>query len=331
MNAKFVLSLVKKYANSKKRIRQDDFLELVEGLSQEETEEVLSILKDNGYQVTDDSVNRTMFFRGEELKGLTNEELCVLAQRGSKAAMDAIILNNERLVHMIADRIMKQYKPTVLEEEDLFVEGCFGLMKAVEKFDVAMGNKLSTYACFWIRQAISRAVMDQGFGIRLPVHLFEQVVLVNRCRRQHPEASVEKLRFFLIRDYGKEYSSQEIQNLLMYGEKYLNTTSLNKVINDADGGDTEIMDFIPAGDCVEEQAMGSLLSEEIVKLLNTLTEREHAVLSMRFGLEGNHRMTLEEIGDIYHVTRERIRQIESAAIRKLSTPAKRKRLEGMYV
>ncbi len=330
MNTTFIMSLIKKYANNAKEISQDDFLELVEGLEEEEIETVLAIITSNGYRVVDEAVNKTFYYVAGNLTGLTNEELCVMAQSGSKEAADALIINNDRLVHKIAERVLKQYKPTSLDEEDLFIEGCLGFMKAIEKFDVSMGNKLSTYACFWIRQAITRAVMDQGFGVRLPVHMFEQVILVNKCRKLHPEASMTELHYFVNNDFGKDYSFQEIQDLLMYGDKYLNTTSLNKVINDSEGGDTEIMDFIPSEESVEDQVIETLISEEIINMLNTLSEREHAVISMRFGLEGNNKMTLEEIGAIYNVTRERIRQIENKAIKKLSHPSRRKRLEGLY-
>ena len=141
---------------------------------------------------------------------------------------------------------------------------------------------------------------------------------------------MSELQFFVNNDFGKNYSFEDIQNLITYADKYLNTTSLNKVVNDAEGGDTEIMDFIPAEESVEDIVFQSIISDEIIDLLNTLSEREHAVLSMRFGLEGNRQMTLEEIGAIYNVTRERIRQIENKAIKKLSHPSRRKRLEGLY-
>lgn len=330
MNTTFILSLIKKYANSAKEISQDDFLELVEGLEQDEIEAVLSILSTNGYKVVDESVNRTFLYNGDDLKGLTNEELCVLAQRGNKAAKDALVINNDRLVHKIAARVLKQYKPTSLDEEDLFVEGCMGLMTAIDKFDVSLGYKLSTYACNWIHQAITRAVMNDGFDVRLPVHMFEQVIRVNKCRKLHGAASISELQKYVNEDYNANYSYEEVQNLVMYADKYLNTTSLNKVVNDADGGDTEIIDFVASEQSVEDQVLDTIISEEISKLLDTLSEREHAVISMRFGLEGNNKMTLEEIGLMYNVTRERIRQIESKAIKKLAHPAKRKKLEGIY-
>lgn len=330
MNTIFILSLIKKYANSSKEISQDDFLELVEGLEEEEIEAVLALITENGFKIVEEAVSQTLYYNSGKLQGLTNEELCVIAQKGNKEAKDALVLNNKRLVYKIARRILMQYKPTGLELDDLFIEGCVGLMTAADRYDVTMGNKFSTYACFWIRQAITRAVMNEGFDIRLPVHMFEQVILINKCRRAHNAVTYSELQHFVNKDYGKDYSIEDIQKLVMYADEYLNTTSLNKIVNDSEGGDTEIIDFVAAQDSVEDQVIDSLISEEIINVLNTLSDKEHSIISMRFGLEGNNRMTLEEIGSIYNVTRERIRQIESKAIKKLTHPSRRMRLEGLY-
>ncbi|SHH93134.1 RNA polymerase primary sigma factor [Butyrivibrio fibrisolvens DSM 3071] len=330
MNTAFILALIGKYANADKEINQDDFLELVEGLEEDEIESVLAILSKNGFKVIDESVNKTLFFDGSDLRGLTNEELCVLAQQGSKEAKDALIINNKNLVHKIAARVLKQYRPTGLDEEDLYIEGSIGLMTAVDKFDVSLGYKLSTYACNWIRQAITRAVMNDGYGMRLPVHMFEQVIRVNKCRKLHGANTIHELMEYVNSDYDTDYSYEDIQRLVMYADQYLNTTSLNKIANQDADADTEIIDFVAARDNVEDEVMSNVVAEEISKALESLSDKEHAVISMRFGLEGNDRMTLEEIGHMYNVTRERIRQIESTAIRKLSKPSQRRRLEGLY-
>ena len=330
MNTTFILALISKYANADKEIGQDDFLELVEGLEEDEIETVLAILSKNGFKVIDESVNKTLYFDGSDLRGLTNEELCVLAQQGSKEAKDALIINNKNLVHKIAARVLKQYRPTGLDEEDLYIEGSIGLMTAVDKFNVSLGYKLSTYACNWIRQAITRAVMNDGYGMRLPVHMFEQVIRVNKCRKLHGANTIHELMEYVNSDYDTDYSYEDIQKLVMYADQYLNTTSLNKIANQDADADTEIIDFVAARDNVEDEVMSNVVAEEISKALESLSDKEHAVISMRFGLEGNDRMTLEEIGHMYNVTRERIRQIESAAIRKLSKPSQRRRLEGLY-
>lgn len=330
MNTAFILALIGKYADADKEINQDDFLELVEGLEEDEIESVLAILSKNGFKVIDESVNKTLYFDGSYLRGLTNEELCVLAQQGSKEAKDALIINNKNLVHKIAARVLKQYRPTGLDEEDLYIEGSIGLMTAVDKFNVSLGYKLSTYACNWIRQAITRAVMNDGYGMRLPVHMFEQVIRVNKCRKLHGANTIHELMEYVNSDYDTDYSYEDIQKLVMYADQYLNTTSLNKIANQDADADTEIIDFVAARDNVEDEVMCNVVAEEISKALDSLSDKEHAVISMRFGLEGNDRMTLEEIGHMYNVTRERIRQIESTAIRKLSKPSQRRRLEGLY-
>ena len=144
----------------------------------------------------------------------------------NRVLMDEPFRSLGRLVHKIAARVLKQYKPTSLDEEDLFVEGCMGLMTAIDKFDVSLGYKLSTYACNWIHQAITRAVMNDGFDVRLPVHMFEQVIRVNKCRKLHGAASISELQKYVNEDYNANYSYEEVQNLVMYADKYLNTTSL---------------------------------------------------------------------------------------------------------
>lgn len=330
MNTTFILALIGKFANTDKEICQDDFLELVEGLEEDEIEEVLTIFSRNGFKVIDESVNRTMFYDGKSLRGLTNEELCVLAQNGCKEAMDALIESNGRLVHKIAIRVLMQYRPTSLEEEDLYIEGCFGLMKAIEKFNASLGFNFSTYACNWIHQSITRAVMNDGYAIRIPVNVFEQVIRVNKCRKRHRATSISELMEYVNHDYEAHYSYEEIRKLVMYADQYLNTTSLNKIANNDVDADTEIIDFVSARDNVEDQVMSDIVVEEISKVLDTLSDRERAVISMRFGLEGKDKQTLEEIGQKYNVTRERIRQIESNAITKLSKPSRRRRLEEFY-
>ena len=202
-------------------------------------------------------------------------------------------------------------------------------MKAAEKFEVSMGNKFSTYACWWIRQSITRDVMDNGYGMRLPVHVFEQVIRVNKVRKMLNGGTPEDIKNLLNSDFGKQYSVEEVEKLLMYGDQYLNTASLNKFVGN-DDGDTELMDFIPFEINVEDEVMERAASEEIEKVLATLSEKENRIIHMRFGLGGRKPMTLEEIGEIYNVTRERIRQIEAKAIKKLKHPSRSYRLEAFY-
>lgn len=331
INADVILMMVRSFTNRAGEIDQDKFLDMVEGLNEEEIREVLNIISQNNMSVTEDvEINSHEIYNYSSLQKLTNEELCVMYQNGNQAALDALCMNNTRLVHKIAIRVLKEYKPEILTEEDLYVEGNLGLMKAAERFDVSMDNRFSTYACWWIRQAITREVINNGYGMRLPVHIFEQVVQVNKCRKVLHGGSILEIKNMLQNDYYKYYSEEHIEKLIMYAEQYLNTSSLNKVVGENDG-DTEIMDFVSLDLDVAEEAIAHILRDEIENVLSTLTEKENQILHLRYGLDTNEPMTLEEVGRRYHVTRERIRQIEAKALRKLRHPSRRRRLEGMIV
>ena len=329
MNTTFILSIISKYANAAKQISQDSFLDLTDGLTQEEVVQVLDILSANGYTLVDESVNKTFYYSAEDITGLTNEQLCIMAQQGSQEAKDALFLNNERLIRKIANRVQNQFNTSCMDQDDLFMEGCIGMINAIEKYDHSLDNKFSTYAVWWIRQAVTRAVMDQGYMIRIPVHMFDKVIKVNNCRKVFQTRTMTELQYHLNADFGMDMKLEDVETLVSYADKYLRTASLNTIINDSEGGDTELMDFIAADNSLENEVMQDALSEEICKALCTLTEREHAVISMRYGLEGNTPMTLEQVGKVYNLTRERIRQIENKAIKKLGKPGTRKHMEGL--
>ena len=331
LNAEYILSIVKGYTNKNNEIDEDTLLDLLEGLEEPEVNDVLAILKNNNITVIEDATEPVeQFHIYTKLQKLTNEELCVLYQRGDRAALDALCVNNARLVHKIAIRVMKEYRPEVLTEEDLYIEGNLGLVKAADMFKVEMENKFSTYACWWIRQSITREVMNNGYGMRLPVHMFEQVILVNRCRNALKGGTLIELVDMLNNNYGKAYTSEQVSKLLVYADKYLSTTSLNKVVGENEG-DTELIEFIVDDYSVEDEAMDTILHEEIEMVLDTLTERESDIIHLRYGLDGGIPMTLEQVGKKYNVTRERIRQIEAKALRKLRHPSRSKRLEGMLI
>lgn len=331
LNIDTVLKMVQGFANSNNEIEEEKFLQLVSGLEQDEAEEVLTILADNHITVLED-VSDDVYIFGDykSLSNLTNEELCVLYQQGDRTALDALCINNDKLVHKIAIRTLKEYKPDCLTEEDLYIEGNLGLITAADRYDVTTGNKFSTYAVWWIRQAITREVMNNGYGMRLPVHMFEQVIRVNKVRKALRHATVADIQTKLIEDYGREYTLEQVQQLLTYADKYLNTTSLNKVIGDEDG-DSEIMDFIPSVTFVEDEVMEDVVREEIEKALSTLSDKENSIIHMRYGLGNQAPMTLEQVGKMYNVTRERIRQIESKAIKKLARTSRKFGLEELLI
>ncbi len=315
-----------------------DRLEKVQ-MSDEQMENMCAVIEDAGIQVVDESVQEQNLYEQlikeismddpvkmylkdiGKVPLLTNEEEIDLAKRmadGDLAARKILAEANLRLVVSIA----KRHVGRGMHFLDLIQEGNMGLMKAVEKFDYTRGYKLSTYATWWIRQAITRAIADQARTIRIPVHMVETI---------HKQAKVSRQ---LLQELGRDPYPSEIAKEMGIPESRV--IEIQKIAQDpisletpiGEEEDSHLGDFI-----VDENAQAPsdvvenvMLKEHLIRVLDTLTPREEKVLRLRYGLDDGRPRTLEEVGKEFNVTRERIRQIEAKALRKLRHPSRSKRL-----
>ncbi|OGY25065.1 MAG: RNA polymerase sigma factor RpoD [Candidatus Woykebacteria bacterium RBG_16_43_9] len=279
--------------------------------------EVLSALA--GGQITDPV--RMYLKEIGRINLLTAQEEVILAKRSEKGELKAkeiLINSNLRLVVSIA----KKYVGRGLSLLDLIEEGNIGLMRAVEKFDWRKGYKFSTYATWWIRQAITRAIADQARTIRIPVHMVETINRFIRTSRK------------LMQELGREPTPEEVAKVMEIDPEKVREiikvsqepTSLEAPVGEEK--DSTLGDFIPDEEIrPEDQASAELLKSHLAEVLDTLNDREKKVLRLRFGLEDGRQRTLEEVGREFGVTRERIRQIEAKALRKLRHPTRSKKLK----
>ena len=298
---------------------EGDLEEDLEEITDEDTENPAGIA-----ETVDANDSVRMYFREMGSVSLltpdAEQELAKRMSEGDEEAKRRMIEANLRLVVSIA----KRYVGRGMQFSDLIQEGNLGLMKAVDKFDVAKGYKFSTYATWWIRQAITRAIADQGKTIRVPVHMVETINKVNRVSRR------------LLQERGIAPTAEEIA--LEMGITVEKVREIQKIAQDpisletpiGEEEDSHLGDFIPdeQTDDPFTAASAKLLREQMEKVLNTLAPRERDVIKMRFGFDDGQPKTLEEVGKEFNVTRERIRQIESKALRKLRHPTRAKEIES---
>lgn len=266
--------------------------------------------------VTENSIQMYMHEIGS-IPLLTSEEeynLAMASAAGDKNALNKLVEANLRLVVVIA----KHYQGYGLSYQDLIQEGNLGLIKAAEKFDVTKGFKFSTYAIWWIKQSISRAIANQSKMIRVPIHMTENINKVKNMERQLTVSlGKEPSNLEIAQNLGM--SEQEIENIRSYT---LDTLSLDIQIGDEE--DVTLESFIedtsltsPLDQCIQDSE-----KQILNQVLDSLSERESNIIKMRFGIDREKAMTLEEVGKEYHLTKERIRQIEAKALRKLRHPSR---------
>ncbi len=300
-------------------------IKIVSDDEDDETDDGSELILDDNILTKDLTINdpvRMYLKEIGQIKLLSMDEELKLADRileGDEMAKAELAEANLRLVVSIA----KRYVGRGMLFLDLIQEGNIGLMKAVDKFDVTKGYKFSTYATWWIRQAITRAIADQARTIRVPVHMVETINKLARIQRQltlelNREPSEEELAKKM------NLSVDKIRDIYKISQE---PVSLDTPIGEED--DSHLGDFIKDERNVspEEYATNELLKDEISEVLQTLTEREEKVIRLRFGLEDGKSRTLEEVGQMFGVTRERIRQIEAKALRKLRHPSRSRKLK----
>lgn len=364
MNEDLVLQMAEPYIENGKMTYRD-FEKLYDMLSLYEQYDVVEILYDHGIELYDDSSSEEIEVDEEPIEELeladnlesedfqilydenlfqtdtideedvvvnkdirqTNNILCALIQSGNKQAVQDLCVKNKALVDKYASAYQKFYNHK-LDFEDLEQAGFLGLLKAAKRFDLSRGYAFSTYAIWWIKQSITREIMDHGFTIRIPVHMMEKIAKVNRLQGKYSQLDQEERIAAIASEM--ETSQESVRFCLVLSKNYIQPSSLNTPIGEEE--DSELLEFIPdteelsADDLVDENELKRVLW----KALDTLKPKERDILILRFGLDEGGTRTLEEIGQQYGVTRERIRQIEEKAIRKLKHPSKAKQLKDFY-
>lgn len=290
-------------------------------------------IDDNFEVLYDDGLFRDTGFKAQNLETVvvnnvvkqSNEILCVMIQQGNLQAEQDLCVKNKRLVDKYVSAYEKRYRHR-LEFDDLEQVGFIGLITAAKKFDISMGHSFSTYAVWWIKQAITREIMEHGFVIRIPVHMMERINKVTAIESRFSELNREARIIKLMNETG--YSEECVRECMKLKEYVLTYSSLNVAVGEEET--VELGDFIPDDGAIsiEEIIENRELRRILNEILATLAHREEQVIRLRFGFDDSKQRTLEEVGKIFNVTRERIRQIESKALRRLRHPSRSRNIKS---
>lgn len=353
MNEEIILKMVNPYLKNGE-LTYDDFENIFCILSLKEQYKVSEILFSNGIDLVDTEIDEVVLEveiekedkfevlyedsifqdQGTDEDYLTinrdirqsNEILCTLIQQGNRQAVQDLCVKNKRLVDKYVMAYQKKYGHR-LDFEDLEQVGFLGLIKAAHRFEVEQGAAFSTYAVFWIKQSISREIMDNGYAIRIPVHMMERINKVLHLDNVYDREGLElKERIEAISEE-LGISCENVRECLTIKNNYLSYASLNAPIGEDEA--SELGEMLPQEDTlsIEEIVSEKFLREELERVLSTLTDREQTILRLRCGMDDGRERTLEEVGKIFNVTRERIRQIEAKALRKLRHPSRSRKLK----
>lgn len=330
-----LMDILDPFLNENNEISKSEYEELFSDLEPDELRQLKKIFSKNEIKIvtkkdpafdknadSDDELisDGVQIFSPENswLLKCSNQELCVLYQKGNREALAALMYKNKNLVYHVALKIMNLFSRSSYSIHDFYIAGNMGIAEAAARFDASLGYSFTTYAVWWIKQQMYRSAMNEGYLIRLPVHVFEKIRKINRFRQKHPEISDDQDLYKTWLEEGEEEIPwDKFSWYITLESNYINTSSLNKLASEDNA--TEITDLIPdeKAKCVEDLLDYEFLKESIADMLSDLTERERYIITLRYGLDGNEPRTLEEVGEEIGVTRERVRQIEKKAITKM--------------
>ena len=340
--AALILKRAEPFLNENRELSKFEFAQLFSVFSKEEQYEIINILIENNIKYVvekkeekaeaDRSGISEKTFLQEDYKGLmnfSNEELCILYQKGNPAALAALEEKNKPFIYRYALKLSRQFAKTNLTVEDLFQEGILGLIRAADKFDAGLHFSFLTYCGNWIQQAMSRAAIDNGYLIRFPAHVYDKVMRYNKYTARYPDYSEEQLlQLFEDRDlFDPPLDLCTFRLYKMYDTLYMNPSSLNVRVGEEQ--EAELEDFIPDehSATLEEIVEENVLKYTLESVLETLAPMERQIIKLRFGLGRLKPMSPDQIAGIFELTRKRVLKMEAEALQKLREPSRSDRLK----